>query len=174
MAKHPDKACVPAPPPPPPPPTPTPTPPPPPPPPTPTPDPTPTPAPIPDPTPAPTPAPPPPPAGGTEIHGIVYVDEDYSGVPNVGEPRLGSWTVSLMVNGTTVQTVVTNGNGEYAFTQVATGNYTVCVAPKAGFVQNTPTWGTTCPTGLGYTAQVTQWDLNVIFEGLDFGFVGTT
>jgi hypothetical protein len=189
IAKHADKACVPPPPPPPPPPAPAPSPAP-----APAPDPAPvppppapTPTPVTDsapppppppadttPTPLPPPPPPPPAPGGTEIHGTVYVDLDYSGVPNVDEPRLASWTVSLLVNGATFQTATTNANGEFTFTSVPIGNYTVCVAPQAGFSQITPTAGTPCPTGIGYSAQVTKWDPNVIFEGLDFGFIGTT
>ena len=74
------------------------------------------PAPTPDPTPAPTPdpvvvpptdtapAPAPQPAGtGTSVTGTVYIDSDYSTMPNPGEPRLAGWTIQLVSNGTVVQ-----------------------------------------------------------------------
>jgi hypothetical protein len=50
------------------------------------------------------------------------------------------------------------------------GNYVVCVTPKASFNQISPNYGSACPSGMGYQAQVTAIDLNVIFEGLVFGF----
>jgi hypothetical protein len=102
----------------------------------------------------------------------VYVDEDYSGVPNIGEPRLASWTVSLMVNGATVKTAVTDANGQFSFTSLPVGDYTVCVAAQPGYEQNTPPGSASCPSGSGYFAQVTKWDPVVVFE-IVFGYIGT-
>ena len=160
LLKHFDKGCTPAP-------VPVPTPPP-----TPvqTPDSTPVPAPEPAPEPAPTPAPD---ATGTAITGTVYIDSDWSGMPNLGEPRLSGWTVSLMLNGVATKAVATDANGIFNFANVTVGNYTVCVTPKAGFNQISPSYGMSCPSGMGYQASVTMYDLNVVFEGLDFGYYDT-
>ena len=108
-------------------------------------------------------------SGGTEIHGIVYVDLDASGVPNVGEPRLAGNTVQLLLNGAVFKSTVTDANGAYVFAMVPIGSYVVCAVPQSGYSQITPTWGVTCAGGLGYPADVTIWDPNVIFDGLDFG-----
>jgi hypothetical protein len=147
------------------------------------------PAPVPDPTPIvvvdtttpvvePTPEPAPAPTGtatGTLVTGTVYIDSDWSGVPNPGEPRLGGWTVSLILNGVVAKTTTTDGNGAFNIKDVTVGSYAVCVTPKPGFNQISPSqsYGVTCPVGMGYSANVTMYDLNVVFEGLDFGYYDT-
>lgn len=144
--------------------------------PTPSPEPTPTPATSTDsaPAPAPEPAPAPAPqATGTSITGVVYIDSDWSGVPNPGEPRLSGWTAQLLSNGTPVMTSVTDANGEFHFTDVVVGNYVVCVTPQPNYALFAPASGASCPSGVGYNASVTMYDLNVVFMGLDFGFYST-
>jgi hypothetical protein len=166
IRKHADPSCTPTP-------TPDPTPAP-----TPTPTPTPTPAPTPTPTPDPTPAPstnpPPADATGTGITGTVFIDLDWSEVPNPGEPRLSGWTVQLMANGAAAMTVTTDADGVFKFNNVRAGTYTVCITPKTNFAQIGPSYGVACPSGTGYTANVTMYDLNVTFEGLDFGYYDVT
>lgn len=163
ILKHFDKACVPAP--------------------TPAPAPEPAPAPTPEPvvnvdsaTPAPTPEPAPVPAPnatGTAITGTVYIDLNWSNVPNPDEPRLAGWTVQLVLDGAVAKSVSTDANGVFRFSDVVVGNYAVCVTPKTNFVQISPR-GTACPSGMGYSASVTMYDLNVVFEGLDFGYYDST
>ncbi len=132
----------------------------------------------PEPAPAPTPAPAPAPdstATGTRVTGTVYIDSDWNYVPNPGEPGLGGWTVSLLLNGVAAMTTTTDGNGAFTFKDVTVGSYSVCVTPKPGFAQWTaPSQYVACPSGMGYSASVTKYDLNVIFEGLDFGYYDTT
>ena len=159
ILKHFDKACVKAPPP--------------------APAPAPTPAPVvivdSTPAPAPAPAPVPEPIGtGTAVTGIVYIDTDWSGVPNPGEPRLPGWTVQLVLNGAIAKSVTTDASGVYRFADVVAGNYAVCVTPKTNFVQIWQIAGVACPSGMGYSASVTMIDLNVVFEGLDFGYYDST
>ena len=159
ILKHFDKACVKAPPP------------------APAPAPTPAPVVIVDSTPAPAPAPAPVPAPigtGTAVTGIVYIDTDWSGVPNPGEPRLPGWTVQLVLNGAIAKSVSTDAAGVFRFADVVAGNYAVCVTPKPNFVQISPAAGSACPSGMGYSASVTMYDLNVVFEGLDFGYYDST
>jgi hypothetical protein len=113
-------------------------------------------------------------SGGTEIHGTVYVDLDWSGVPNDGEPRLAGNTVQLLLNGAVFRTTLTNGNGAYVFAQVPIGHYIVCAVPKSGFGPATPFSGVACASGFGYETDVTPFDPNTIFDGLDFGFATTS
>jgi hypothetical protein len=152
--------------------------PPPPPPPAPTPDPTPvpTPTPTPTPTPDPTPAPGPQPAGtGTSITGAVYADLDWSFMPDFGEPRLAGWTVQLINNGVVAKSAVTDANGEFKFMDVVAGSFNVCVTPKAPYVQvPSTTFNAACPSGQGYLTTVSTVDINVMFEGLNFGYYDAT
>ena len=95
-------------------------------------------------------------------------------MPNLGEPRLPGWTVQLVLNGAIAQTVTTDANGVFRFADVVVGEYAVCVTPKTNFVQISPSAGSACPSGMGYQASVTMYDLNVVFEGLDFGYYDST
>jgi hypothetical protein len=140
--------------------------------------PTPTPTPAPAPTPDPTPAPAPEPAGtGTSITGTVYVDLDWSYMPDFGEPRLAGWTVQLIRNGVVAKSTVTDANGVFNFMDVVAGEFNVCVTPKAPYVQvpSTTTYNATCPSGqAGYLTTVNTVDINVMYEGLNFGYYDAT
>ncbi len=74
----------------------------------------------------------------TSVHGFVFQDLNGNGVNNL-EPRLSGWTIRLNgVDGqgnpvsTTTATVV---NGEYSFTNLAPGVYTVSELAQAGWIQ---------------------------------------
>jgi hypothetical protein len=128
--------------------------------------PTPTPAPAPTPTPAPAPAPAPGPTGS--ISGVVFDDNDWSGMPDPGEVRLSGWTVQLLLNGTVVQSTTTNANGEYSFTGVTAGTYVLCTVMKTGYSE-IPGQGTTdCSTGRGYDVTINI-DM-LLWEGLMFRY----
>jgi hypothetical protein len=117
------------------------------------------------PVPTPTPG-----ATGTSITGTVFIDLDWSEVPNPGEPLLPDWTVQLLANGAVVMTATTDANGVYKFANVSEGNYTVCVTPKTNFSQIGPSFGVSCPSGTGYSVSATMYNANVAYEGLDFGY----
>jgi hypothetical protein len=104
---------------------------------------------------------------------MVFEDFDWSGMPDDGETRLSGWTVQLMSNGAVTKAVSTDASGAFKFADVVAGNYVVCVTPKTSFNQISPSYGSNCPSGMGYQAQVTTYDLNVIFEGLNFGYYNT-
>jgi hypothetical protein len=140
--------------------------------PTPTPDPTPAPTPTPDPTPAPapdpTPAPAPAPGPVGSISGVVFDDNDWSGMPDAGEVLLSGWTVQLLSNGAVVKSTTTNANGEYMFTNVAAGSYLVCTVMKTGY-SAVPLFGNAdCPNGRGHAVTINI-DM-VLWEGLMFGY----
>ncbi len=59
-----------------------------------------------------------PPGAGT-LNGTVWLDANFNKVPDAGEPRLQGWTVSLFLNGVQLQSVLTDANGVYRFSNVA-------------------------------------------------------
>ena len=72
------------------------------------------------------------------IHGYKFNDENMNGVDD-GEPRLPGWTIELDVDGDGVAdlTTVTNAAGEYWFTGLGLGTYTVREQQQANWVQST-------------------------------------
>ena len=75
------------------------------------------------------------------IGDTVFSDLDGDGVLDPGEPGLPTVTVNLVDSGgATIDTVVTDGGGNYLFTNVAPGSYTVTVdgsTVPAGYVETT-------------------------------------
>lgn len=133
-------------------------------------------APAPTPTPAPAPAPAPQPAGtGTSVTGTVYIDLDYSTMPNPGEPRLAGWTVQLLSNGVVVQSATSDANGVYTFLDLPAGTFLVCGPTKAGYVSwPGPSQSSACPNGtMGYSMSASAMNPNVAWQGLDFGYYTT-
>lgn len=90
----------------------------------------------------PPPPPPPPPSGTVVITGMVYQDI-------TGRPRLEGWTIAL--SGMLSATAATDVNGNYTFSGLPAGTYTICEVLLDGWVQTFPGRGTVCPTGFGYT-----------------------
>ena len=91
---------------------------------------------------APTPPPPPPPPATITISGNIYQDV-------LGRPGVSGWTVE--VSGPVTQTAVTDASGNYSFTGLPAGTYTVCETVPMGWMQTSPPSGTSCATGVGYT-----------------------
>jgi uncharacterized repeat protein (TIGR01451 family) len=60
----------------------------------------------------------PPPGAGT-LNGTAWLDANFNKVPDTGEPLLQGWTVALFLNGVQLQSVLTDVNGVYRFTNVA-------------------------------------------------------
>lgn len=86
--------------------------------------------------------------GTGSIFGRKYHDQDLSGTENF-EPGLPGWQIKLtgLPNGVTV---TTNANGDYAFTNLPPGTYTVCEVTQPGWVATAPPGGcTTFSVGLG-------------------------
>jgi hypothetical protein len=74
------------------------------------------------------------------VTGQVFQDLTGSGVKTANDPALGGITVNLVnpVTGAVLATTTTDGNGNYAFYNVAPGNYQVDLTAPSGFVQSTP------------------------------------
>ena len=77
------------------------------------------------------------PGAGT-LNGTAWLDANFNKVPDTGEPRLVGWTVALFLNGVQLQSVLTDANGVYRLTNVATTDGTSnryelrFIAPGAG------------------------------------------
>ena len=111
------------------------------------------PAPPPPTQPPPPPPPPPPPApsgtcgsapagGGTvSITGQVYVDAS-------PWPGLANWCIQL--SGPVSGAVTTDASGNYVFTGLPAGTYTVCEVVQANYHETFPADGQACPGGFGY------------------------
>jgi len=64
------------------------------------------------------------------IRGIVFADPDGDGEQDPGEPELSGFVVPISrIGGNFNSEVRTNGNGEYIFTGLPPGNYSVLYAP---------------------------------------------
>src|SRR6185312_13491383 len=58
------------------------------------------------------------PGAGT-LTGTAWLDANFNKVPDTGEPPLQGWTVALFLNGVQLQSVLTDANGVYRFSNVA-------------------------------------------------------
>ncbi|HEY7089798.1 MAG TPA: S8 family serine peptidase [Tepidisphaeraceae bacterium] len=77
------------------------------------------------------------------IGGTVFSDLDGNGVRGGNEPGLSNWTVYLDLNrdhslNAGEPTAVTDGSGNYTFSNVAPGNYSVAQVVPAGWMQTRP------------------------------------
>ncbi|MCI0704134.1 MAG: hypothetical protein L0241_24010 [Planctomycetia bacterium] len=62
------------------------------------------------------------------IAGSAWVDLNFNGVPDPGEPGAGGW-VGLYQNGQQVAFVPVDTSGNYSFTGLAAGNYELRFVP---------------------------------------------
>jgi uncharacterized protein (DUF2141 family) len=72
------------------------------------------------------------------IGGQVFNDSDGNGALSSGEAGIGGVTVVVYQGGTELQETRTNGDGSFAFRNLAPGNYTVVETDPDGFVSSTP------------------------------------
>lgn len=71
---------------------------------------------------------------GASIAGIVHADTDRDCIVDVGEPRLAGVTVELLNDrGDVVATQLTNNNGEYEFTGLTPGSYSIRETQPSGY-----------------------------------------
>ena len=70
------------------------------------------------------------------ICGVKYNDLNGNGVWDTGEPGLPNWTINL--TGASTLSVTTDGHGNYCFTDLPAGTYTVSEAIQTGWQQTAP------------------------------------
>jgi hypothetical protein len=107
-------------------------------------------------------------ATGSQVTGAVFADANFTGVRDPQEVGVAGWTVTL-TGPTSTASATTDASGAYTFTNVAVGDYSVCVSPVGpGQYQTMPGGGTACPTGWGWTVSVTV--TGSVVNAVDFGF----
>jgi uncharacterized repeat protein (TIGR01451 family) len=62
--------------------------------------------------------------GAATLNGTAWLDANFNKVPDLDEPRLQGWTVGLFRNGVQVQSVLTDVNGVYRFSNVSPNDVT--------------------------------------------------
>ena len=85
-------------------------------------------------------------AGGNEfgnfqtigISGEVYNDLNGNSKLDPGEPGLKGWAVELFAGASLVATTTTDANGDYSFSDMGPGTYTVEEVVRAGWLQTAP------------------------------------
>jgi hypothetical protein len=117
-------------------------------------------------TPPPPPPPPPPPTGG-QVQGTVFFDLSFDGVRDPDESGIENWLI--MLSGPVSATTTTDAAGNYSFTGLPDGTYTVCEAQRFAWIQTLPQGPSSCTMGFGYTFVVAA---GQVVTGLDFGNVG--
>ncbi|MFC1738235.1 LamG-like jellyroll fold domain-containing protein [Planctomycetota bacterium] len=100
-----------------------------------------------------------------EIYGSKFHDMNGNGIQDEGEPRLQGWKIYIDENENGVwdngeQYGLTDANGDYAFTELAPGSYTVAEV-------NQPEWQQTFPGGDG--THLVSLSYNEVVEDIDFG-----
>jgi autotransporter-associated beta strand protein len=83
------------------------------------------------------------PAGSSTISGAVYDDLNSNGSLDPGEPSLQGWTVYLDDNGNgtldpSEERAITDANGDFSFTNLGAGTYTLREVLPANWVQTQP------------------------------------
>jgi hypothetical protein len=95
------------------------------------------------------------------ISGMKFNDSNGDGVKEANEIGLANWTIVLMnITGATIANEMTDANGNYSFTNLSAGNYTIGEVLKSGWRQTTP------PEG-NYGITITSAGEDV--TGVDFG-----
>ncbi|NCF13052.1 MAG: choice-of-anchor B family protein, partial [Verrucomicrobiaceae bacterium] len=86
-----------------------------------------------------------------EISGTVWDDANGDGIVDTGETLLENWTVFLDDNQNGQldggeQSQLTNASGDYAFSSLAAGSYTVAIVTQEGYTQTSPIEALVDPT----------------------------
>ena len=72
--------------------------------------------------------------------GEVFNDSNGNGTLDSGEPGIAGWTVDLVNSAsTTVASATTNSSGDYSFTDIGPGSYTIEEVQQPGYTPTTPT-----------------------------------
>jgi len=105
----------------------------------------------------------------SSLSGTVWLDEDLDGILDIEETGITGVQVELILSGVVVATTVADANGDYSFSDILPGDYTVNVVD------------TTLPPGLQNTAGANGIDprpvtvpSGQVVEEIDFGYIPNT
>jgi RHS repeat-associated protein len=89
--------------------------------------------------------------------GEVFDDLNDDGTLDAGDPGLAGWTIDLLNSASkVVATSTTDSNGDYSFSNVGPGGYSIAEVLRPGYVQTAPSSGVltvTASSGATFTAQ---------------------
>jgi hypothetical protein len=106
-----------------------------------------------------------PPPNSAEVHGLVFGDANANGILDPSELGIDGWLITI--SGPVTATLATDVVGNFSFTGLPAGAYTVCEASRFPYsIETVPTSGPACPFGVGYA--ITLSDGQVV-TGLLFG-----
>ncbi len=91
------------------------------------------------------------------LGGEVFIDLSGDGTLETGDGGLSGWTVNLVNGANQSISTTTDANGDYSFSDVGPGTYTIAVSPQAGYATTTVASYTQSTTG------------GVDVSGFDFG-----
>ena len=117
------------------------------------------------------------PAAGTAVIGdTVWFDDDADGIQDPGEIGIAGVTLDLIDDaGNVVDTLTTDASGNYLFTNVVPGDYTVVVTDTGGVITDPATNVTSGPQSPG---SLTSTPITVLADDIyvdaDFGFTAQT
>ena len=97
--------------------------------------------------------------GNGSISGMKFNNLNNDSAKDANEPGLANWTITLTDQNGSTETTATNNDGNYTFSGLIPGNYTVAEVLKTGWIQTFPTNGT-------YNVTITG---NESITGIDFG-----
>lgn len=109
--------------------------------------------------------------GHSFISGMLFNDPNAIGAYDGSQFGLAGWTVQLVGPSGTL-TATTDGNGNYSFSNLDAGSYTLCVVPPGGWINTAPSGGVTCPgSSYGYSIDAPAGlSFDVYFSDYNFGF----
>jgi len=87
------------------------------------------------------------------IGGIKFNDLNGNGVQDSTETGIQGWTITLTLNGTVIDSTLTDSLGNYSFNNLAPGSYTVAEVQQPGWTSTTPV-SQTVTVGAGQTLTV--------------------
>jgi hypothetical protein len=102
------------------------------------------------------------------IGNFVWEDSNGNGIQDSGEPGISEVTVEVFSGSTPVQTLITDGNGAYNFSNLP-GTYTVVVTAPGGYTATATGKGTTA-TDSNFNGSSTTLNSGQGDDTIDFGF----
>lgn len=107
--------------------------------------------------------------GHTSVSGSLFFDLDLNGIFGDDEIGLSGW--QLQITGPMTLTTTTDGDGNYTFTGLTPGNYTLCVVALIGWTQTSPVSGPLCTTGIGYSITAPAVVTDTFIPNMNFGWI---
>lgn len=101
------------------------------------------------------------------IAGTKFNDINMNGEKDAGEPAIANW--KIYITGDVLDSLLTNSSGNFTFSNLIAGNYTIHEEMKSGWVQTFPTTGTHI-ISLDWGANVTSKDFGNFRLGSISGF----